>query len=242
MAHGTPDWGSTQGTETTHPVLDVGEAAVRLGSPDRFERLGNVLLIDGFEDGMQRWAATPSGTGAVAAPTPKYSRSGAWSLRLTSGSTAPAYISVVHHEPYPVLGRLGLEWSLLIPGTGSKLTVDLETADGTNVVSSSLVVDWGANIIAYVDNGGSERQLGALVPPAADPTLFHTFKLVLDAAAQAYVRALVDNTSINLGGVAARVAPLAGGAFTNLAFTFVGRVGFNDTLYLDDVILTQNEP
>lgn len=242
MAHGTPDWGSTQGTQTTHPVLDVGEAAVRLGSPDRFERLGNVLLIDGFEHGAGRWSATVNGAGGVAAPTAAHARSGAWSLRLTAGSGAPNLVSVVHHEPYPVLGRLGLEWSLLIPGTGSKFVVSLETADGTKVVSAQIVVDWGANVIGYTDNGGVTRQLDTLVPPAADATLFHTFKLVLDASRQAYVRALVDNTTVNLGGIPARVYAFAGGAFTNLAFTYFGRAGFNDTVYLDDVILTQNEP
>ncbi len=242
MAHGTPDWGSTQGTQTTHPVLDVGEAAVRLGSPDRFERLGNVLMIDGFEDGPARWSATVNGAGGVVAADATHARTGAWSLRLTAGSGAPDLVSAVHHEPYPVLGRLGLEWSLLIPGTGSKLNVAFETADGAQVVSSQLVIDWVANVIGYTDNGGVTRQLGTLVPPAADATLFHTFKLVLDASAKAYVRALVDNTSISLAGVPARISPLAGGAFLNVGFTFFGRAGALDTVYVDDVIISQNEP
>ena len=56
MAHGAPDWFGTTPQGMVHRVADLAELAARLGSPDVFDRRGNVLFMDSFENGQNNWS------------------------------------------------------------------------------------------------------------------------------------------------------------------------------------------
>ena len=55
MAHGARDFGIYAPKETIVTIEDLGELAVRLGSPVNYDRKGDVVWVDGFEDGIDKW-------------------------------------------------------------------------------------------------------------------------------------------------------------------------------------------
>ena len=90
--------------------------------------------------------------------------------------------------------------------------------------------------------------VGAYITFATDITLidtnriFHTAKLVVDGRLGQYLRFIWDNTEYDLSGNAGfTVAPLTV-ARMDVIIDLVGRAGQNDIVYVDDVIITQNEP
>jgi len=72
--------------------------------------------------------------------------------------------------------------------------------------------------------------------------LFHVIKLVINAKSGCYTRLIVDDTTFDLSSYSAETSP--GGLDPTLLidFLFLGKVAQNATSYIDDVILTQNEP
>ena len=65
MAGETPDYGRLSAQATVFPVTDLGELAARLGSIVSHDRRGDVIWLDGFEDGLDKWQPTTSGSGAA---------------------------------------------------------------------------------------------------------------------------------------------------------------------------------
>ena len=86
MAHGTPDWGVTAGAVTTYQVTDLGELAVRLGSPISHDRRGDVIWWDDFECTLNKWQTVANGAGSSVALSDARARNGRYSALLISGS------------------------------------------------------------------------------------------------------------------------------------------------------------
>jgi len=63
MAHGTPDWGVTASKKTIYSLHDMGELAVRLGSIVSFDRRGDVIFSDSFQNGLGKVYASGVGAG-----------------------------------------------------------------------------------------------------------------------------------------------------------------------------------
>ena len=55
MTHGVQDFGASSGQNSTYGLTDLGELAVRLGSPVSFDRRGDVVMMETFEDGLDAW-------------------------------------------------------------------------------------------------------------------------------------------------------------------------------------------
>jgi hypothetical protein len=242
MAHGTPDYGVTSGAFTVYQVKDLGELAARLGSPITFDRRGDVLWWDDFECGLAKWSDTGAGTGKAVALSTARARNGRTSCLLTAGSDGGRTGQISHSRPFTALSAIGLEASFSLPGAVERINVTLQIELGTARYDASVRWNGVSNTIEYVDAGGAAVTLESGVILRQDPTLFHTFKVVADMAAGQYVRAIVDEKVYALPGIAAFAGVPSGELSVVAHCRVIGRAGVNDTVYVDDVIVTQNEP
>ena len=242
MAHGTPDWNITNAAATVFRVDDVGEAAVRLGAIDRFDRRGDVLFMDGFEDGLGKWATNFGGASSIVATTVLYGRSGAWSALMTQDPAGGSFSQMTHYEPFPVLSRMAVEFSYSVPDSTGSVELTVTVYDGVQRTVYDVLLDYQAGHIQYTNSAGVLTTIAGAVVPVAGPALFHTVKLVFDATARVYVRLLVNNQAIDLPLFGAWVQGAANIGRLQVLIQNHGRAGFTDTIYVDDVIITQNEP
>ena len=242
MAHGTPDWGVTAGAVTTYQVTDLGELAVRLGSPISHDRRGDVIWWDDFECTLNKWQATLFSADASATLSDVRARNGRYSALLISGSDVVDFAEIRHHSPYPALSHMGFEYSFHNLTSIGDLTLLCIVFDGVNATWFRVKWDNVLNTLSYFNSAGVWVSLDASLNLIATTGYFHTWKLVFDAAAGRFVRLLLDDVTYSLAGI-------AGYSFADastpqlMASAIVGyRAGGSSSVYVDDAIITQNEP
>ena len=242
MAHGTPDWGVTAGAVTTYQLTDLAELAVRLGSIDTFDRRGDVIWLDSFADGLNKWGSLASGTGAAVGLSVARARNGQFCALLTAGSDASRSAEIGRLIALPVLSRLGCEVSFSLGSAIDLLDLVVDVFDGTNQVEYYVWWDADAETLNYLDVNGDAVILATGVDPWRSATLFHTWKVVVEASAREWVRVILDDRQYSLAGVAGYVIGPGSDRYLRLTVRLWGHAGENDTVYVDDPIITQNEP
>lgn len=242
MPHGTPDWWGTEPTSTIHQMQDVGELAARLGSPDTYDRRGNVMVLESFEDGLSKWYSSLAGTGAAVVLSSTRSRTGAYSTKLVGGSDGPMLAGLLRTVIYPAPSQVGLEFSFELSGLADIVEMDLTHLDGTHGYRPFVRWVRSTSDFEYMDAAGVWQDIDASKPLNVGTGLFHTMKMVYDVNSGEYVRALLDEEEYNLEGIGAQSFVSAASPSILIALYVTSSAGLNHSAYLDDVILTQNEP
>lgn len=241
MAHGTPDWWGSEPTSTVHLIQDVGELAARLGSEDTHHRGGNVLYIDGFENGLGPYDTLAGGAGSAVLISAESSRNGAYSCKLTTGAVESAYAWLAKYLVHPAISNVALELSATLDDDAVSVQIGFSVYDGTNLTIYSVRYVPSTNKWQYQGSGATWHDLATGVDLHADDKLFHTFKLVIDLDASEYLKLYYDDQEEDMSGLGGYPAANATAPRIYVwAYLFGGAVAAA-TIYIDDMIVTQNE-
>jgi len=239
--HGAPDWSVYRIDSLSYTVMDLAELAARLGSINTFDRRGDVLFMDAFHHGLNRWWTDLNGTGAAATPDPTHARSGGYSLKLTTGKTSTYITDASHDEPYPALSTFGIEISATNNDSISEFGLWLFIFTGTIRLTGALFYLPQAQTLAYLDSAAVYQTLDTVdLPDSAE--LFNTFKLVIDAENQVYVRAILNSTQYDLTDIPLHTPANTDDPFMRILIETLGDSDDNYSIYVDDAILTRDEP
>lgn len=242
MAHGAPDFWRFAARGPIYPVFDLAELAVRLGSVVSYDRRGDVLWFDDFESTTLKWNVQLSGTGAAMARSTAYARNGDASLLVTCPSDSDFDVPIRHPFPLPPLAsRLGLEVSFFFDEDMTSIEFRLDGYTGSSYFRGAIRWHYVDQELSYWD-GSSWVSLLTSFGLAPETYLFQTAKLVIDVDAERYVRCLVNSTEVDLSAHALSLSSSATNYHGRAFLDVVGSSGTNSKLYLDDVIVTQNEP
>ena len=242
MAGETPDYARWNAQSTVYPVTDLGEMAARLGSIVTYDRRGDVLFLDDFEAGLARWQAETSGAGATVDLSLATARSGLFSARLVGGKDTSRYARIYHEAPYSVMSSLGFEMALASASNGGEGEWELDVYTGAAWRDAVVRWDWNAGTLKYQDSSGVFQQFATNVGRLADLGLFVPGKLVIRAELNEYHRFLLFDQEYDLSGIAIRAAASSSQPYLRARAGVYSRAAQNDTIHVDDVILTQNEP
>lgn len=238
----TPDYGRLSAQATVYPVTDLGELAGRLGSPITHDRRGDVLWFDDFEWGLNKWQTEPFGTGAAAALSTDTARNGRASVLLTAGSDGGLAVRLIHHHAPAVESPLGAEFSFSHGTQFDALELLIQAYRGAELVRFGLQYRAQDDALQYRDSDGIYTTYRTGVNLAAYREAFNTLKLVFEPATHRYVRAILNQYTDDLSAYAGQVVLSPTSPLLQVRIALYGRAGGNDRCYLDDVILTQNEP
>ena len=242
MPRDLPDWGAQSSQATVHEVTDLGELAVRLGSIDRFDRRGDVIWMDDFQDGLFKWSQGTAGTGAAVDLSFARARNGMLSCRLLAGSDGTRQALISRELHFPVLSGMGLEVSFEISSETDEVQFNFPLYDGVNFHDFRFIWSDALSELQYRDADANHVAFATGVDLSIAGGLFHIAKLVIDAENKEYARVIVDDTAYPLAGktpytIASAELPRIRARIENH-----GRAGSNDVVYLGDAIITQNEP
>lgn len=239
MAHGQPDFGMYQAKATIGSMADNAELAARLGSIVTFDRRGDVVWFDDFEDNIAKWTAV--GNAALSADT---ARNGGLSGKLVTGVLVNDQVSIERHLSYPVLSGVGFEMSLCHYEAGVaryEWRLVLYNPD-----LSTRRMEWryypATTDLQILDQAAGWQSLGLNIRLGRTFGLFHTFKMVADYLTNRYVRLIWDETTYDLSAYEMPLGGHAGDPYMSARFIIVTAVAFARTCYVDDAIFTQNEP
>lgn len=242
MAHGKPDWNRTNAASTTFQMDDLGELAARLGSVVTFDRRGDVVFIDDFENGLVQWLVSTGGTGAAAAVDTAQARNGAQSILMTGGSDGEGTVQLSRLGPLPVSSFVAAEASVQINSPISSFDWFIRRFGGGFRREFIVRYDDVNDELQTIDENGAfvSFATGVILRRAAH--MFHTGKLVIDLTTNEYVRFIINNTTHLLTGRLPNAVVNATEDELDLVLDLTSRAGNNDTVRVDDAILTQNEP
>ena len=227
-------------------VTDLGELAARLGSPVTFDRRGDVCLIDNFDEGILKWVSNAWGAGGSVSISPDRARHGAWSVKMVAGSDGYRMAQIYQVMAFPARGKLGMECAFAFDAELDWFGLLFDLYDGEYFHEPLVVYDY-SNLHLWIRNGAGEvvdlaTGLDLYVPYYP----FWLLKVVVDFESVKYMRVLLNNTEYDVSGVSYLRSADSSNARLRVGVKSVGQEylegEYNAVVYVDDVIVTQNEP
>jgi len=242
MARGQPDYGVYQPKKTGGTLADLGDLAVRLGSIVEFDRRGDIVYLDDFEDTVLKWSRLVAVGGSCLLNSDNV-KSGSQAVKISTIANINSEVNL--YKSFVILGTLliGIEISIcdLFPTqdfyfsysywdgfVGRRARIWFNNATDTFYVDDTVRGNW--TMIAHVQ---AMRRT---------EVLFYAIKLVVDFETNRYKRMLFAGKEYDLSGVVIPPAVLAGGEYFQVTVNISNTAAAAGDVWVDDFILTQNEP
>jgi len=242
--YGLPDYAQPQptGQVAVGPVYtstDVGELAARLKSIDTFDRRGNIIFLDSFEDGILKWEPT-GGAGGGIAWEGNHALHGGFCLKLYTNDLEGYSYQIAKRCAYPVLSKIGFEIATQHDHFLSRVHMNIILYDGVLQHFGSVHYDRVSDLCWYRNSGGVYVPLEGTVTTYDD--VFNVMKLVIDFTKDEYVRFIINNTAFDMSGIAIQSFGSPVPPYLYMSFAITNNSDNVSTAYVDSAIITQNEP
>lgn len=224
-------------------VLRVGNAdlAGRLGSPVTWDWRGNILYVHDFSTGYGPVIAQTAGAGASIVLGPTYGGFGGYALTMTGGSDGSRYARVQLSVGTNPSVRIGVAVRFAISTNTEYVQIQIQRQKGVgspwaygriDVANGQLQVF--KSTLAWQNVGAVDVNLSAFT--------YGWLKLVINQSTGYYERILYNDVEVDVSAYqcAAIETSIKGAIFAELQNT--SRSGENDVVYLDQIVLTVNEP
>lgn len=242
MSKGAKDWSLYRRDSITYSLQDLAELAARLGSIVTFDRRGDVIHTETFNHGYSMWIPESQGPGSATGLNTSYFLSSGVSLALTSGANEDGYTLVYAFHPYPGDLNMGLEIHFTLAAETYRFRSALNVYDGTTLHRARVSYYPGDETLSYEDVNGDEQPIATGLTLLESPRHFHVLKFVVDLATQSYTRAILNDTEYPLDNPTYYTTPSALDAILQQVFASYSTSGNNPTIYIDNAIVTQDEP
>jgi len=221
------------------------ELAARLWSINTYDRRGNVVFMDNFDEPVLKWSPISFGAGSSVALSTLYSRVAGNSVKLAVGTGLNFYAAIYKYLPLPIESKLGMEASFTIPIDIDRLGISFVLYTGNEKHESGLFYSRTADKL-YLFNvaiGTPTSVVASDVNPFASNYLFHNIKLVIDYSTNKYLRVMLDNKEYDVSDIGYKVtSPHPWGSSVVVGLWAINNNVGTPIVYVDDAICTQNEP
>lgn len=242
MPHGYPPWSGIKKKTVFAIPIDLAELAARLGSIVTFDRRGDVFHMEDFRGGIAGWLSLGGGDDSTLELSVDSPKIGGFSMKLVPGDAALDFMNAYRYMVYPKAGRLGLELSFTVNASTHYIRFLFHIYDGVNLSQAGIEYDHANTRLRYRDSGGEWQVEDSDLELSTLEVLFHTIKLVVDTENGKYLRLILDSLTYNLSAydLDADTDPTV--AHLYLEVQNVAADTSQPAIYVDDVIVTQNEP
>jgi len=237
-----PDWYNYRPSSSRHVLGDIGELAARLGSPDVYDRQGDVLWYDRFQHGASAWLAVVGGTGAELKPSADNTFWPGFCLKAVTPSNGANQVYMQHFLPCLDTERVGLEVSLNPETLCKYFQLDIYY-DNTDIsYLGRLRIDVENNELQVLDEAGAYQAFVTGLEPFYGTAIYTTFKMVIDLKEGTYARVMRNQSTYDVSDY--QLYPNAPGAtpYLEVELWLRGTSGENDVVNLGHVIVTAAEP
>jgi len=242
MVHTRPPWSSKWRMIKVFEQIDSGELAARLGSPSVQDRRGNVLWMENFESTPLQWDVFRSSTGCAAEIMADKYWMGSQSCKLTAGSVTNTYTYINKYFSLPQIAKFGIEVMSLFEDAKFYLSMYLDGHTGSAQIRAGIRYNLDTDKLYYHDSGGGWTEFQDDVSYTLDKEWWLYLKMVLDWSTGKYIRAIVGGTEYDLSSYSYKSTPGDADAYIELRFLVMTLEDADNSCYIDNVIITQNEP
>lgn len=243
MPRGAPDWYMYRRGLGQDAMDDLLEQAARLGSIVLHDRRGDIVYLEDFAAGFNRWdsaVATPASTVNLSALT---ARHGNISVELHADDAADEFAQLIGQFPYPDPTRLGLECAFTVDNHSDHISWVLRVYDNVDDHYARAEYFPNTNLLRLLPAPPGWYNITTTLDLYADDHHFHIFKMVIDLVTDMYVRLIIDDVEYDISAVPLNVAPdPATNPYQRVEIENYTNATDESDVYIDDVILTYNEP
>lgn len=242
MPHGYPPWSGVKKQTVFSLPIDMGELAARLGSPVTFDRRGDVIYADTFEHGLNKWYLGDVWENAEVYLSSAKALHGAYSCKMETSDAEGFQVWISRYFQPTVVGQVGVEVSYQLVDEQVDIELSIAHFTGTDEYAYHIKHDTSADTL-YYQNATPEW-----VPVLTDAyatrsaTGWNTIKLVVDLESEEFVRATFNDQGAPLSGYTSARTTIGTEAAIYIATQAWGDTDAVYPVYLDRIIVTQNEP
>lgn len=241
MPRGYPDYGIIEALGKSLLPLDAADLATQLGSFTAYDKRGDVVILDGFEDVTLKWRTVTVGGASFVILDSTHVKNGAQACQLHADVVAADYAEIRRGIGLLPTSGLGIEVSWRHNALACDLRVGFGYYDGARVLFAYLNIDFGLFQFAIYNAAGGLTLIHTAASIVRNAMDFHTVKLVVDFGNRMYKRLMYDGTEFDLSAHAVNVGLPTIDQFIIPIITLTNTGGAGD-IWLDDFILTQDEP
>lgn len=225
-------------------MLSIGNAelAVRLGSPDRYDRRGQVREFVTFEYGLANVTLDFDAHGTTAALTPAKALFGGYSLAVNLAAHLNAWMFIELNVPADVSSVHGLEVAFATATADIEIEIKVDRWTGARWQQLAIRFDGVAKTLRVLDYDGVYRLFAEDVELWATAELFHMMKVVADLDGGDYYRFMFQGKEYDVAGYGAYDRPLESAPRTSCWVYVRNNIAAARTVYVDNIILTVAEP
>lgn len=242
MGRGLPSWQKYRAFGPVYEEIRLAEHAARLGSIVTHDRRGDVLFLDGFEGGLNKWVNVATGGGASVTLWNSTTRNGGAALKVLTSATNEEESGVERYTPLSVLSKMGCEFSLVFPAADAYAIIYLYLFSGAKVYTTKLRYRISTQKLSYWDSAGAWQDLSPIQAVYQGGVGFSTLKLVVDGVVGEYRRAVLNGITWDMTDIAAQEAANNTAPCVYISARVAAMDSVAVAVIIDDVILTQNEP
>lgn len=242
MTHGAPDNFNTNPRPTTFTLSDDAELAVRQGSISSIDRLGDIIYIDSYENGLLQWETETGGLGESIGLSTKSSDHGGFTVEHIIPANPLAYTKLFKRFPYPVASKIGMEFHSTTHEYSAIAVYQAIFYTGSYKIHFAIKYDAVAGKAYLLNHLGVWVEVTSNFFAYPSSKLFHKIKAVVDLPNLKYSRYKVPSGSIDISSYSPLIT-----ADVTLLHMYVDTILYGSasgeiTVYGDSVIITQNEP
>lgn len=218
------------------------DLTARLGSIAIYDRRGQIYWWDTFAGGLNHWTYGIIGTGGSVSITAEYSNLLPYCAKLVAGDDPSGWAQIIARVRRPQDTKFGLQFSFSPDTYVQQAEGMLRIYTGTQLFYIGARWDQVNNNLDVYVRGGTWATIDASPNLRVVDGMFHTMKVVGDLVNQTYIRLLLNNKEYDISTELIQVDASTEDPHSDVRITDYGGTGINPVCYIDDVILTAQEP
>lgn len=242
MARGQADFGALAVKEVSASISDMGEVAARLGSIVIYDKRGDVVFFETFEEPVLRWDITKVEAESYARLDNSNVRSGSQAVKLHTANVNEEEVKIASYFAPLASKRLGGEISFSKLSTRHELYIGFNIYDGTYFKQPWINISYPNNKLYVRNEAGIFVEVAAMPGIRSDDFLFHTTKFVFDLDTDKYERWMLNIAEYDISTFSFKATGFETAPYIEFFCSVINTTSTGADLWVDDYILTQAEP
>lgn len=237
----SPDYSKYRLESARVSLADMGELAVRLGSPVAYDRLGTVVFMDKMQNGFSPYdidAADLVNEVFWSVDTSEY---GPYSMKLYTVAGSSAGPSIRRRVNPININKFGFEIGLNMVSQFEFYGLEITQVHNSKTYSYVIRIYGNDQKISYLDTNLNYIKFADTGVLYTGIGLFHNIKMIVDEENHTYHKFMIDANSYDLSGIPTREANSVLGDETKMRLFMWQTASTVTTAYLGHWIATIDE-
>jgi len=187
------------------------------------------------------WQVATWGAGGSVILSHDRSLHGRYSAKGVCGTSNSQCFELGRDLPFPQTGKLGAAITFFPDANLHDVEILAFIKNGVTYFEAGLKVQADQEKLFYADSAGVYQEVADGKLYGFEANCWHSVKLVFDLNADAYVRAMVNQTLVDLSAYALRSSASVSNPEFGIVFRFTDGDGSASVVYVDNIIITQND-